>query len=61
MAGQGCWQAAGKSSPGGDGIGRVKKRPVKLERVKGIEPSFRSRKADTHYSPYYQHIQTRLT
>ena len=32
-----------------------------LERVKGIEPSFRFRKADMHKTLYYQHIQTRLT
>ncbi len=27
-----------------------------MERVKGIEPSFRFRKADTHKTLYYQHI-----
>jgi len=34
---------------------------IELERVKGIEPSFRFRKADTQKPLYYQHIQTRLT
>jgi hypothetical protein len=32
-----------------------------LERVNGIEPSFRSRKAVTHKTLYYQHILTLLT
>ena len=32
-----------------------------MERVNGIEPSSHFRKADTHNTLYYQHIQTRLT